>query len=163
MAASSTAETMAAAVLVFAVLPLLFLVTSSCQTWSNTENMTAGEIVSLETVLRNISNRDSSEKCFVVNLLPMSHVLSQRLTIRGNVVLTNQSGSASEGRPSVSCSIPPPNLTLLSSSADTQDLAALTFRGSRHVGIEGLVFENCPLGIQFLEVEEVTISTSLFR
>ena len=149
---------MAAAVLVFAVLPLLFLVTSSCQTWSSTENMTAGEIVSLETVLRNISNRDSSEKCFVVNLLPMSHVLSQRLTIRSNVMLTGQDGS-----PSVSCSIPPPNLTLLSSSADTQDLAALTFRGSRHVGIEGLVFENCPLGIQFLEVEEVTISTSLFR
>ena len=162
MAASGTADTRAAAVLVFAVLPLFFLVTSSCPTWSSTENMTAGGNVSLETVLRSIDSRNTSEKCFVVNLLPVPHVLSQRLTIRGNVVLTGQPGSASEGRPSVSCSIPPPDVPL-SPSTDTQDLAALTFRGSRYVGIEGLVFENCPLAIQFLEVEEVTISTSLFR
>lgn len=115
----------------------------------------------MESVLKTIDGTNSSDKYFVVHLLPVPHVLSEILTIWGNVVLMSQPGSASEGRPIVSCSMAPPEVPL--PSASTQNLAALTFRGSRYAGIHGVVFENCPLAIQFLEVEKVSISNSIFR
>ena len=161
MAASSTAGTKTAAVLAFAVLLLCSLATGSCPPGMSAENMTVGRNLSLESVLRIIDSRNNSEKCFQVHLCRGPHVLPENLTVWGNVVLMRQPGRASERRPTVSCSMPTPEVPL--QTADTQDLAALTFRGARYAGIEGVVFENCPLAIQFLEMEEVSISASLFR
>ena len=155
--AASIAEMKAAYFFTCTMLLLCSIATGSCPPGMSAENMTAGGNRSLEDVLKAMNGTSGSDKCFAVHLLPGTHVLSEILTIRDNVVLMSQPGSESKGRPIVSCSIVP------LSSASTQDLAALTFRGSRYAGIDGVVFENCPLAIQFLEVEEVSISNSIFR
>ena len=159
--AASIAEMKAAYFFTCTVLLLCSIATGSCPPGMSAENMTAGGNRSLEDVLKAMNGTSSSDKCFAVHLLPVTHVLSEILKTWDNVVLMSQPGSESEGRPIVSCSIAPPEVPL--SSASTQDLAALTFRGSRYAGIDGVVFENCPLAIQFLEVEEVSISNSIFR
>lgn len=115
----------------------------------------------MESVLKMIDVRNSSDTCFVVDLLPMPHILFRIMTVRGNVVLRGQPAGTSQGRPVVSCDMATPEVPLPSS--DTRELAALTLRGPDYVGIEGLVFENCPLAVQFLEVEAVSISNTLFR
>lgn len=135
--------------------------TGFCPLGMNSENYTAGGNVSLESVLGTIDVRNSPDTCFVVDLLPEPHVLSRIMTVRGNVLLRSLPAGAEQGRPVVSCDMATPEVPLPSS--DTGNLSALTFRGPVYVGIESLVFENCPLAVQFLEIEEVSISNSLFR
>ena len=145
---------------------LLFSRVAACPEYLTSKNITVGPDASnslqLQGVLEDM-NRNSAE-CARIYLLPGRYVLSQTIQVRSSVSLQIHPDHSNGSKPLVfvTCN----SSTVIGPTTPvnvTEDLAVLSVIGVQYAGISGLVFEQCSLPIQFIEVDDVVIRNSTFR
>ena len=99
--------------------------------------------------------------CAEFMLLPGVHIISSKLVMNTSVVLMDHQNNT-EPQPVVTCinSISDPSAEYVNR---TEDVGFLTFWGSQFVNISGIVFIDCSLSLQFVEVTRVNLHNCTFE
>lgn len=99
--------------------------------------------------------------CAEFMLLPGVHIISSKLVMNTSVVLMDHQNNTGP-QPVVTCinSISDPSAEYVNR---TEDVGFLTFWGSQFVNISGIVFIDCSLSLQFVEVTRVNLHNCTFE
>ena len=105
---------------------------------------------------------NTSDSCTDLCLLPGTHVIQRNLVVRQRACLILRGHvKGGEKQPIVTCG---DNIAgLQAPSFNTDDLGFITFRGASRVEIDNVVFEGCPLSLQFFGTEEILVKNAEFR
>ena len=145
---------------------LLHSVVSDCPPHLDSTEMligwTDGQQTTLEGALLSLQTPSSSGRCTRLLLSAGVHYLTQGIHTLQSVVLERQPESHNDSMPVIRCT---------DGMRRTEDVhydgeqlsAAVSFSDVDYVEISDLIFENCPLPLQFKAVNRLEIAHSIFR
>ena len=139
------------------------VVVSDCPLHLNNTTVVVGEEGQPKTLQDALSSLQapSSANCTRIQLGTGIHHLTQAIHTQQNVVIERHPDSYNDTQPVVHCTgeVGRPGRA----ENDSQLAATVSFSNVTYVEISGIVFEYCPLPIQFLDVSNVSILQSTFR